>query len=388
MSAQRPTKKVTRPAAPDKDAQPDLTAPQVLDHALATLEGNVRLPRPPAAQYGPGELFSVLLYAAAHRTTIEQGCAALADAPHPNTVRGATTAVELAELEHHLNEALAHRLPKGFGKRPLEVALDLKLVPYYGKPKEGEEDFLLKGEPKEGTTTFFGYASLYVIQKNQRYTLAVVAVRRSAGLVGVIRRLWRYWTQLGFRLRCLYLDRGFYSVAVLRWLLEQDLPFVMAAPKKGKRGGITGLIARHGPGVFPYTVHSPKEGTVAVTVAVVGKYFQGRWDRHGRQRYAFVIHRFPFALAALWGKYRRRFGIESSHRVWEQARARTASTRVGLRYLLVGIAIVLHNLWVWLRWAVASWPRRGRGGREVWAKGLPFMRLLFFLGRSRNGWGR
>ena len=260
--------------------------------------------------------------------------------------------------------------------------MDLKLIPYYGEPDAGEEDLLLKGESKAGTSTFFGYASLYVIRKSKRYTLALVAVRRSEGLVGVTRRLWAYWTRLGFHLRCLYLDRQFYSVAVLRWLVERELAFVMAAPKKGKRGGITGLIARNGPGIWPHTVRSAQDGTVAVKVAVVGKYLDGRWGKHGRERYAFVIHRFPFALSALWGKYRRRFGIESSHRVWEQARARTASTQVGLRCLLVGIAIVLHNLWVWLKWAAVSWPRRGRGGREVWGKGLPFRRVLFFLARA------
>ena len=90
---------------------------------------------------------------------------------------------------------------------------------------------------------------------------------------------------------------------------------------------------------------------------MVGKYWQGRWGKQGRERYAFVIHRFPFALDALWGKYRRRFGIESAHRVWEQARARTASRRAGLRLLLMGIAVLLHNLWVYLKWAVVSRPR-------------------------------
>jgi putative transposase len=324
----------------------------------------------------------VLLYAGAHRTTIEQGCAALEAAPHPNTVRNAAAAVEVAELEDQLNQALAQSLPKRWGKQPLEVAVDLKLIPYYGDPHEGEEEFIAHGQPKQGTTTFFGYASLYVIKKNRRYTLALVAVRQGEGMRGVLRRLWSYWGQLGLGLRCLYLDREFYSVAVLRWLLEKDLPFVMAAPKKGKRGGINGLIAQKGPGVWPYTVRSPKAGSVTVQVAVVGKYLNGRRGKHGRQCYAFVIHRFPFATSALWKKYRTRFGIESSHRVWEQARARTASRRAGLRLLLLGIAVLLHNLWVWLKWTALSWPRRGPGGRVIWDKGLPFRRLLLFLARA------
>lgn len=207
-------------------------------------------------------------------------------------------------------------------------------------------------------------------------------MHRREGLLGVLQRLWARWVQLGFPLRCLYLDRQFYSVAVLRWLMTQDLPFVMAAPKKGKQDGIAGLIARQGPGIWPYTVRSPQQGAITIEVAVVGKYFQGRWDKYGWQRYAFVIHRFPFTLRALWSKYRRRFGIENSHQVWEQARVRTASAQVSLRCLLVGVVVMLHNLWVWLKWAVVSWPGRGRGGRQVWAEGLRFVRLLLFLGRA------
>ena len=148
----------------------------------------------------------------------------------------------MTELEDQLNEALAHNLPKGLGQSPLEVALDLKLIPYWGEPQEGEEDFLIKGKPRRGTSTFFGYASLYVIKKNKRFTLAMVAVRRGAGTG-----------------RCL----------------------------------------------------APAVGTLA----------QARvWPALSLPRPSVVVHRFPFALSALWGKYRRQFGIESSHRVWEQNR--------------------------------------------------------------------
>lgn len=42
---------------------------------------------------------------------------------------------------------------------------------------------------------------------------------------------------LGLQLRCLDLDRGFYTGEVLRFLLQHDLPFALAAPKKGKQGG-------------------------------------------------------------------------------------------------------------------------------------------------------
>ena len=72
MNTQRPATKVTRPTGSGKHPEPDLTAPDVLRQALAALEKHVHLPRPPEADYSSAEIFSVLLYAAAHRTTIEQ----------------------------------------------------------------------------------------------------------------------------------------------------------------------------------------------------------------------------------------------------------------------------------------------------------------------------
>jgi len=326
-------------------------------------------------------LFAVLLYAAAHQTTIEQATGALEKAPHSNTVRGTIAPLRLEQLEAELNEVLVGALPKGLLQHPLEIAIDLKLIPYYGEPRPGEEDFIIPGPAKRGTTTFFGYASIYVIKKNKRFTIALAAVRRSECLIGVLRRLLERFSALGGQILCLYLDRQFYSVKVLHFLIEEkDIPLAMAAPKKGKRGGIKGLIAREGPGVFPYTVRSPKDGEITVQVAIVGKYLKGRWGKHGRKRYAYVIHRFPFALSALFGKYRRRFGIESSHRVWDQGRARTASRRVNLRWLLVGLAVLLYNLWAFLKWAVVSWPRPG--GRLVFHKLLTFKRMLLLLAKA------
>lgn len=109
---------------------------------------------------------------------------------------------------------------------------------------------------------------------------------------------------------------------------------------------------------------------MAVEVAVVGRYLQGRWGKQGRERYAFVVHRFPFALRTLFAKDRRRFGLETSHRLLNQGRARTASRSAAFRLLLA-------NLWVYLKGAVVSLPCRG--GRVVLQTWFSFQRFLFFL---------
>jgi len=358
-----------------------LTHQEVLDEAMGRLTEGIDLSRPEGARYGDEDLWGVLLYAAAHQTTVEQACRVLDETPHPNTVRGALTPLPLSKLEPALNAILTDTWPQNLLRGPLEVAIDLKLVPYYGEAQPGEEDFLLSGPARQGTTTFFGYASIYVIKKNKRFTLALAAVRLSEGLVGVLRRLLQRFADLGGRIKCLYLDRQFYSVKVLRFLIEErDIPLAMAGRKTGKTGGIKGLIAQKGPGQHIYTVRSQQDGEITVQVAVVGKYLNGRWGKHGRERYAYVVHRFPFALSSLFDKYRYHFGIESSHRLWEEARGRTASRCVTLRWLLVGLAVLLHNLWVFLKWDVVSWPRRG--GRRVFHNLFPFRQLLFLLAKA------
>lgn len=365
----------------DEGLTRQLTSQEVLQEALLRVTKGITLSLSEDAHYGPEGLFSVVLYAAAHKTTIEQATKALVGAPHSNTVRGAITPLGVKELERELNEVLADTLAEGLLSYPLEIAIDLKLIPYHGKALPGEEDFIISGPAKGGTTTFFGYASIYLIKKNKRFTIALAAVRHSEGLKGVLKRLLDRFASLGGRIFCLYVDRGFYSVEVLRFLIEErDIPLAMAAPQKGKEGGIKGLIAREGVGVFPYTVKSRKEGEITVEVAVIGKYFNGRWDKHGRCFYSYIIHRFPFAISSLFDKYRSRFGIESSHRLWDQGRGRTSSRDVSLRYMLVGLAVLLYNTWTLLKWSVVSLPRRG--GRLLLHALFTFTRMLFFLAKA------
>jgi putative transposase len=201
--------------------------------------------------------------------------------------------VTVEEVEVQLNCALASRGVRKLLRHPREIAIDLKYIPYYGEAKQGEEDFLWKGRAYKGTTHFFVYATIYVIKKAKRFTLAIRACRKSEGLLGALKwLLGRFFGLLRGRLICLYLDRGFYSVKIIRFLIEEkDLPFCMAAPKKGNEDGdgIKGLVAKKGSGLHPYTVHSPKDGQISVQIAVVGRYLKGRWGKHKKELFAFVI---------------------------------------------------------------------------------------------------
>ena len=56
--------------------------------------------------------------------------------------------------------------------------------------------------------------------------------------------------------------------------------------------------------------------------------------------------------------YRKRFGIEASYRQMHELKIRTSSRHAGLRLMLIGVALILRNLWVWLHIEVIAAPNQ------------------------------
>ena len=164
-------------------------------------------------------LWSLLLAAAARITSLSDACGRLRDAPSDETARKALLATlpDYAELQRRLNAALAGHLPKALRKRPQRLAIDLTLIPYHGKPF-GDLDEIYRSQAKDGTSHFHAYATAYVVRKGQRYTVALAGVTKGEPLKDVVQRLLRQAASVGIRPRLLLLDRGFYSVAVVRYL--------------------------------------------------------------------------------------------------------------------------------------------------------------------------
>ena len=61
--------------------------------------------------------------------------------------------------------------------------------------------------------------------------------------------------------------------------------------------------------------------------------------------------------------YRKRSAIETSYRVFRQARVVTTTQDPIIRFAFVLVGFLLENLWLVLRWAVVARPRRG--GRDL-----------------------
>src|SRR5439155_10400886 len=104
----------------------------------------------------------------------------------------------------------------------------------------------------------------------------------------------------------------------------------------------------------------------------------GRRGRHGREHLVYAYWGWdPPSPAGVSEVYRGRFGVETSYRQMNQCRARTCTRSPAVRLFLVGVALVLRNVWVWLHWEVLSGKRRG--GRRLRLEALTVKALLLML---------
>jgi putative transposase len=343
------------------------------------------------ADHGPkctaAVLWAVLCYAACRIVSLAAACLTLRDVPSDSAVHDALLATlpETHELQRRVNRALQGELPRCLRRRRQPLAIDLHLVPYHGLPLHDEAE-VYRSAAKDGTSHFHAYATAYVIRKGLRFTVALTWVQRGEPLPDVIRRLLQQAAKAGVRPRYLLLDRGFCSVAVLRYLQAARYAFLMPLPLRGRPcdhpqgpSGSRVFATWKRSGWSRYTLTDAQQRRATVAVCVKCRNLRGERGKHGRQAlvYAYGGGLQPSSYRWVKETYRSRFAIETTYRQLGQARIRTCTRDPLLRLLYVALALLLRNVWVWLHWEVLA--ARRRGGRRVDTNRLPFRAMLLWL---------
>lgn len=365
--------------------RPELTADAVLALTVETCLAHLPLVVQ-SDQYSTQDICRVLVQAAANGATIEATSAALQAAPCASTVRhhlqaGLLQPMTEAHLEDALNALLVAQLPGGLLARPRRVAIDLVLIPYYGEPDQTPDE-LRYSAARQGTTRFHAYATAYVIRQHKRVTVALTSVHAHETMEAILKRLLARLAELGLPLCRLYLDRGFYTVAVIRFLKTQAFASVIPAKVAGQQ--LKALCQTRKSYRTPYTLHSSSLGDEAVDLWIVVSYHQKRGGKRRRYRQPYVvIGDLQRPVPAVQEEHGRRFGIEASYRLLNQARANTTSRDPKYRLLLVGLALTLINLWITVLWAVLAVPRRG--GRWLKRRLLTLAHFLALLAQAVQG---
>jgi hypothetical protein len=324
-------------------------------------------------------LIQVLVKAAIEGQTIESVCDDLELEVSSNTVREQLNAVldvyDLRRQECEMNAGLAARVPEQLPRRGCEMALDLHDEPFYGKTPE-LRTYACRGEAKEGTTYFYRVATLYVMWRAVRVTLAMTYVLPEDSNLSVVQRLLQRMQQLDFRPRVVYMDKEFCEGPILRYLTDAHLPAILACTLRGSSGGTRALCRGRKGYCTDYTFTDGTRVRLAMLPARVP-------DKTGRRHVkwlAFVVIHLDWAAKKVASRYRRRFGIESTYRQLNPLRARTASRNPALRFFLLGLGFLLLNIWVWLRCLATRLIARGPARWD--ADAFRLFRFITFLRRA------
>ena len=329
----------------------------------------------------PQNLFKVLVRAASKQDTIENTSKELKKSTCGNNIRYHLGKISnFKELEIQLNSALKSQIPKGLKKKNLILAIDLNLIPYYGKPKDSEKPYIYRSKAKDGTCSFYAYATLYTIKKGKRVTLAIRGVRWQDTKVCIITCLLAELSSLKIQVKRLYLDREFFTVSVIRWLKALDIPFTMPAIRRGKQGGIKQFLKGRKSYKTTHTMYRSKDDFVTFDIWIICKYKKGKRGQSGIEYYVYVTYKVNTNLNHIHQCYRKRFGIETSYRLKNLCRIRTTTKKPNLRLLFVGISFLLVNIWVNFLWRKISKPRRG--GRLIYRTIFPLKQMLSFLNQA------
>jgi hypothetical protein len=285
-------------------------------------------------------IFDVLFKASAESSSVEATCADLE--------RVAIGMARFREHEQQLNAALGSCIPQAMPRIGIEIAIDFHDEPFYGKGAE-MRSVTVRGLAKKGTTHFVRIATAYVIWRQVRLTLALRFVLPGETALETLEFLLQHLKKLGFSSKVLYLDKGFASTAILRYLTNQQQPAIIACPIRGKTAGIRALC--QGAGSYR-TVHTFTDGTRA-SLALKASLVPDKTGKRRRKWLAFIVICLDWPMEKIYQEYRRRFGIECSYRMVRRVRATTTSRNPALRFFLLGLGLLLLNAWVFLRWTFA-----------------------------------
>ena len=362
-----------------------LSDQKVLDEACVVLKDHLPLE---AEGYvcTSDDLYNVLLGIAANHGTLEAICTDWLKIVEPETVRGYLNdqlCVEgLPELERQLNAALAAQTPKRIYRAPQDVAIDFHDRPYYGKQPQ-DTGLWVRGQAKDGTTRFYRIATAYVILNGLRVTLAIRFVLPEDDTLTVLQDLLKRLHLRAIHIACLFLDKGFNGIAIMRYLTHANQPALIACTIRGKRGGTRALCT--GPKSYrtTYTFESAEQGTFTAALAVCRAFTTAKRTKRMKRRVEWLIYiliHLDLSPRQARRSYRRRFGIESSYRCAGQVRGWTTSPNAAYRFVLIALSFILLNVWLGLRWLFTQMPRRGR--RWLDTKRFQLLRFARFLRRA------
>ena len=217
----------------DNGLKNEITPKDCFEPVLKSLEEFI--PIEVKGQWTQQDIHSVLIAMAAECQSIHSIQDLVIKRPAETTLRYHLAKVKMEWLQEInsmlLINAVMDIIPT---KKPCIIAVDYTDDPYYGEKIPQNENFVVGGQLKKSTNSFFRYATLYLIHNDIKLTLAALPVRKGVKHVYYLNKLLSVCEQIGLEIEVLLLDRGFWSSEVFSYLQSENIPHIMPVKEHGQ----------------------------------------------------------------------------------------------------------------------------------------------------------
>ena len=286
----------------------------------------------------------------------------------------------LVRCTHMIARSVRRLKRHGLLREPVDIAIDFHDICRYDK--DPNMKFMRHSKHKNGTHLFNTLASVHCVTEGCRACLGVLVRTRETFPADAVAALLDMCGNNGIRVRTLLLDREFYSAEIMNLLEKRGVTWLMPAVKTDtiKRAiseferGERGAVSTHSVGSgntragFTLIVRPAEDGDEAKGTATGSS--EGESLHH-----VFATNVSPEAVGSdpdrFVEMYRRRWGIETAFRCYEQVRPRTTSRNESVRLLLLFFPLLLYNAWILARHLF-----RRNGGSITWITLKIFSRYL------------
>lgn len=286
--------------------------------------------------YTKRKIFAPLVYAAIENISLESINEELPNIPNSDTTfyhikkLGWKDVLEIFQRMISQNYLQMRKMYRLTGK--VKVAIDFHDIPYYG---EDDSKWIIRGKQKNGTTRFFRIATVDIVKRGRRFTLAVIPINTFKSKRKVVENLVNQMKGL-VKIECILMDRGFESIEVYRSLNKMKKKWITPVRKSARIMRIMDECARAGIWKTLYRLQCNKD-YIDVKLLI--------YPTKDGDLVGFFTN---MDVEPEWvaKTYPQRWGIETGYRVKKQFRARTCSRNFVVRLFFVLLSVILYNFWV------------------------------------------
>ncbi|MGC9134490.1 MAG: hypothetical protein C0177_06695 [Fervidicoccus fontis] len=293
------------------------------------------------SKYMNEDIVKSLIYVSLNNTSAESGSKDLAkdmDVPSPDVVLRRLKALDLSNVINALNKANM-KLVKKHARDGMKMAIDYTEEPYYGKI----DMYVTRNKYKSGADVFHTFATISVVGKveRERLTLYSLPVTRLDTKEEIVRELLKNSP----RPSLLLMDRGFFTIEIIKLLTEMGIKFIIPAVRNERvKRVIDDYIHGMMPAVFEYEMGSK-------VYMVIAKKRNAKEDDRPVDKYIPLVTNVKFddpqeMVAVIPEEYRYRWEIETSYRVEDGFETKTTSRNFTLRVIYFMVGYILYNSWI------------------------------------------